>query len=452
MSRRVWQVAAALVGGWCLATAHGGALERAFERAQAFDPTYRAAREELAAAQQSVPMARAALRPNVSVAVSNAQVNGARTADNFLGQPVTTPLDYRSPQQVLSLRWPLLNREASEQVAVAEARAQYASAVFTLRGHDLLDRLAQAWLQRQFADTGVATARTQLLSAQELQRLARRRLQLGEGTRPEAVQADADVALAQVQLADADNQLRIATLALVNLTGTQDNSPFTPSDGVLASNATAPPPLPALDPATLDRWTDLAMAHNPALAARRQALTATGVAVARAQAGHWPRLDLVASAANGRNDSVSTLNQAIRQRSIGLQLNLPLYAGGYVEASVAQALAEQGKAQAELEAEELSVRAEVQRLFLLADSGTARLAALQQGVAAADMALEGARKAFAGGVGVQADVARAQARVAESRRELDKARFEHLLTRVRLQARAGAAPGDIARALDGVLR
>ena len=156
----------------------------------------------------------------------------------------------------------------------------------------------------------------------------------------------------------------------------------------------------------------------------------------------------MASVSNGRNDSISTLNQSVTQRSVGLQLNMPLYSGGFVDASVVQAQAEQEKAQAELEAEQLNVSADLSRLFLAASNGLARIDAQQRALDANRLALKAAQQTVAGGYGIQADVVRAQAKVTDAERDLAKVRYELLLVRMRMYSRAGALPGEIVQILD----
>jgi len=426
----------------CGHAASAGSFQQAFDAAQQYDPTFRAARHELAAAAQNVPMARAALEPNISLSVSDARVTGSRTAPNFLGQPVTTPLDYRSPQSTLSVRAPLYNREATQRWRQSLVQLDYAQMLFVVRTHELLERLGQAYLQRLFAEQGVALARTQLISTGEQRQLALRRYELGDGTRPEVLQADADLALARVQLADAEYQLTTARLALTQITGP---APIT------LQPVTETHVMPPLSPASLDYWMEQVEAANPAVAARRHAVELARLGVARASAGHYPRVDLVGSVSKGRNDSVSTLNQSLSQRSIGVQLNLPLYSGGFVDASVLQALAEQDKAQAELDAELQRATAELNRAFLTVATGRERLAAQYQALQATQLAREGADKGVAGGITIQADVVRADVKLTEATRDLARAHHEQVLARLRLYTRAGKEPQEIVQILDSLL-
>jgi outer membrane protein, protease secretion system len=441
MRRRLAALFAVAVSGAAAAPAGAAGFGLAFEHAERSDPTFRAARQELESAKSGIAVSRAALLPNASLSISDAWVLGDRTAPNFFGQAVTSSLDYRAPQQSVSVRVPLYNREASQRVQQAGATAQQAEAQLAARRYELLERLGQAFLQRLYAEQGLVAASAQQVAAQEQRRLAVRRLELGEGTRQELAQAESELALADVQSTEAQNQVSAAAFVLAQIGGPAAVLPKTPV-------AHAPV---ALQPASLEQWLERAQTDSPAVAARRHAVEVARLGVERARSGHAPRLDLVASIAHSRNETVSTLNQTTRQRSLGVQLNMPLYAGGGVEASISQALADQERAAAQLDAEQQDLQADVQRLFLFARSGGTRVQALEQARAASQLQLRAARMALERGLGTRAEVLRADGRLADSVRELYKAQYDHLLTLLRLHARAGVPVPDIVRLVDGAL-
>lgn len=449
-ARRLARVLAGGCAGLALAAAaQTGDLAQAFMRAQGFDPSFRAAQQEHAAAQQALPLARASLLPSVGLSVSDAWVSGSRTAPNLFGQTVTSPLDYRAPQKALTVRQPLFNQEARVRVQQATTQLAAADAVLAVRTQELLDRLGQAWLQRLLARDTLEISDAQLRALQGQRQQAQRRLDLGDGTRPELALAEAELALAQSLQTEALNQLAVAELALAQIVGPAGAAGTTvPAD---PSPPAGMSPLPPVEASALDAWMEQAERGSPALAARRQAIELARWGIERARAGHYPRLDIVGTLSKGSNESVSTLNQTTLQRSLSVQLNLPLYSGGAVDAGVAQALAEQERAQAELDAERQRVQADLQRYLLAAASGTRRLAAQRQNLDAQRLALEGARKSEAAGVGTRTDILRAELRVAEALRDQARARYEQLLALLRLQARAGVPPAEVARLLDQAL-
>ena len=85
-----------LVVSWCCASfqAHAGEFSTAFEAAIQNDATLQGARAELASVRQNLPIAKAALRPNLSLSFSDSKVEGTRSVDNPAPLPPTaTPLD-----------------------------------------------------------------------------------------------------------------------------------------------------------------------------------------------------------------------------------------------------------------------------------------------------------------------------------------------------------------------
>lgn len=447
MRLSVLACACLLLGG---APAQAGEFKRMFEAALVNDPVFKGAQQDLASSRQALPQARAALLPNISLNASDANVTGARTAPNFLGTQITSDLKYRSPVYSLNLRMPLLNMDLLRRYRQAQSQQDYADTVFAIRTADLLERMGSAYLQRLYSVELARAAQSQANAAQAQADLAANRLRRGEGTRPEMAEAQAAFEMAKIQLRDAQDQLANAQLALEHVTGLPLVAPAGQEAGNPAGAALTASSAPA-QPSTLEAWLEKAMAGNGNIRARRQAVELARLNASRIAAGHLPRLDLVASMSSSRNESLNTLNQSSRLNSIGLQLVVPLYAGGGVDAAVEQALAEQAKAEAELEAEERSVTRDVQRFFLVANQGKARAGAYAGSLRAAELTLEGARRTQAAGLGTAADVVIAEWRVADARREAAKIRLEDLLARLRLQLRAGYEVPDVVEAIDAEL-
>ena len=442
--------AAVLALSCCLlAPALAGDFQRIYDAALDADATLRAARAELASVRQNIPLAQSALLPNVSLSVSDAKVEGSRTANNFFGQPVTSDLNYRSPVYSLNFRLPLFDREANRKLEIARLQVANAEALFAARTADLLDRLGGAYLQRLLTEQAVLAAQSQIDAVRMQLDMARRRMALGEGTRTEVAEAETTLDMAQVVLLEAQDQRQTSTLALQQLTGLQELPRAGPNLAVV------PPALPGASltaPASLTQLLEQANVQNPGILARQFALAAAQAAVARNESGHYPRLDLVASAVSSRNESISTLNQATYQRSLGLQLTVPLYSGGAVSAAVTQALADRDKTEAELTAERQAVARDVTRLFAAATSGAARIAAQQKAIAFAALALEAASKTFAAGLGTQTDTALARRKLVQAQRDAAQSVYEYLLVRIRLLVRVGLAPLLIVADMDRLLQ
>lgn len=435
------------LGAVVLACASIGSVQamsfgQAFEAALSNDAQIAAARHEKTSTQLGVPIARAGLLPSVSLNMSESKVRGAREFPNSLGQEVRQDLDYSAPQRSLSLRMPLFNYEAISRYRQALAQSDYAEALFNVRGNDLLDRLGSAYLQCLLTEENVRLSEAQVKAFEAQRDRAQRQMQGGELTRIEVAQAEASLDVARVQLIEARDQLAMSRRNMLRITGVDAPVLNTVSMDFL--------PTP-IAPASLSDWVDLAERRNPGILARQHTVESSRLGIHRSQAGHLPRLDLVASASMSRNESLSTLSQESRLHSIGLQLSVPLYSGGGVQASVKQAVSDRERAEADLLVERQNVTIEVQRHFLAVSNGAAKVQAYRKALASMELTLEGNEKALKAGYRTFTDILDAQSKVGQAQRDLAQARYEYLLSRMRLQLQAGAPLEETVADIDRLL-
>lgn len=417
-------------------------LGEAFEAARIHDPQYRAAAHELEAARQGVPIARAGLLPQLSLGYSSAGVEGRREFPNALQQEVSTRVDYTSAQSSLSLRMPLFNYEAWSRLDQATAQGRGAEALYRARSLELVERVVLAYLNLLQSRAQQSLAQAEVQAMTEQQRRTAQRLLLGEGTRTDDAMAQAALEISRARLTDATELVDVAAARLRRLTGQRPS--------VLQD--TSADFLPARSGAEDARdWIDRALLQNPALVVREAAVEAARHGIRRSLAGHLPRLDLVGSVARARNDSLSNLDQTSTLRSLGVQLSIPLFSGGGVDASVQQAQADLARAQEELRAERENNELEIVRQLQLTDSAAQRSQALMRAIAAGQIALTGARRSQESGLGTFSDVLEAYSRLQASRRDLAQARYDHLVARARLMLQAGEPARLVIDRIDAAL-
>jgi protease secretion system outer membrane protein len=329
------------LGAIALACVFAGAAQavsfgEVFEAALSHDPQLQGARFERESTQQGVPIARSGLLPSVTLNMSQARVEGVREFPNALDQSVRQDLSYKSPQRSLSMRVPLFNYEAISRYRQSLAQYDYADALFKVRSNDLLDRLGTAYLQRLLAEEGIRLSQAQVNAIEAQRERARRMMQSGEATRIEVAETEAALDVARVQLIEAQDQLTLARRLLLRITGV---------DAAVLNDLPLDFRPEPLEPQDLASWQERAVRSNPNILSRQLAVESARLNIHRNQAGHLPRLDLVASATMNRNESLSTLSQESRLRTLALQLNVPLYSGGGVSASVRQAAADMARAE-----------------------------------------------------------------------------------------------------------
>ena len=404
-------------------------LRQAYEAAYENDATIRAARAGAQASREKLPQARAQQRPNVSLNASRNHNDLTSETQNSQGKPVRSENQYYSGNQSLSVRQPLYRPYVSALVRQAQAQVEEADAALERDEQTLVTRVGEAYFDALLAQDQVLLIEAQKTTYTTQLDAARKGLQAGTGTRTDIDEAQARLDLTLAQELEALQHVEFTRRRLESLMGR-------PVD-VLASldvqrfNPTAP--IPGL----VEDWVERAEQANPELQSLRAQLDAAGMEVEKAQAGHKPTLDAVAQWSRSSSDTVTSINQRYDNKSIGLQLSVPLYAGGYVSSTVRQAVAAQERAREALEAARRDLGVRVHREFRGMTEGVLRVKALEQAVRSAEQAVLSNQKSFQAGSRTTVDVLNAQQQKTTAQRDLAQARYLYLVSRLRLQALAG---------------
>src|SRR5439155_3744887 len=139
--------------------------------------------------------------------------------------------------------------------------------------------------------------------------------------------------------------------------------------------------------------------------------------------------------------SASTIGPSVpfelKTKTIGLQLAVPLYAGGSVSSKVRQALAARDQARDNLELNKRTAAPNARTAFLSVANGVAQVKALEQAVVSAQTALSSAQLGMEVGVRTNLDVLNSQQQLYSARRDLYQARYNYLLNTLRLKGAVG---------------
>lgn len=410
-----------------------------FASARENDAQYRAASFDLESARQGVPIARSALLPAIGLNYSRSDVSGTRQFYNGLNQENQVQLNYVAPTTSLAMRVPVFNKEARARYEQSQVQADAAELVYRARGLELMDRTGTAYLQVLLAYDAKGLAESQLVSVQGQLTRAEQRLKRGEGTRIDQALAQAAADVAKVKVLEAEDQIQMARRGLKRLTA-RDTPPL---------NQTTADFLPTeITPNGIGEWIALAEQNSPTIRAKQQALMAARLGVERQSAGHYPRVDLVASIARSENESLNNLGQTSVLKSLGVQVSVPIFNGGGVNAGVKQALADASRIEEEIRVERESVQMEIQRNYQPVANGGNKIDAYRRAVDSSEVAYRGSVRSQEAGLGTTADVLDAQARLYSAKRDLAQARYDYLLARVRLMINAGLPLEEVASDLD----
>lgn len=397
----------------------------AYALALRHDPTFQAAIAERDAGLESQAIGRAGLLPRLSWSYSNQRNDSQVTAG---GKRVDR--DYRSYASVLSLQQPLFDYSAWADYRQGVARTLLADERFRGRSQELAVRLFEAYSQALLSDERIVLARAQRRALVERLHLNQRLVRAGEGTRTDELETEARLALAEAELIQAQDDLDIALRALEAIVG----EPLAHSDlQPLLDDFPIQPP----QPARFEAWRDLAVGGNAELAAQRRAVEVAAQGIEKQRAGHLPTLSLVASSRLTSSDSESAYNQQYDTDSIGIQLSVPLFAGGGVSAATRQASAAHVQAGFELDAQTAELLTRLRQQFNLCNSAAARVRAYRLAVSAAETLVQATRKSVAGGERVNLDVLDAEQQLHGARRDLAEARHGYLRAWLQLRYLSG---------------
>ena len=404
-------------------------LRQAYEAAYENDATIRAARAGAQASRERLPQARAQQLPNVSLNASRNYNDLSSKTQNFQGPPVRAENQYYSGSQTLSVRQPLYRPYLSALVRQAEAQVEDANAALERDEQTLVTRVGEAYFDALLAQDQVLLIEAQKTTYTTQLDAARKGLEAGTGTRTDIDEAQARLDLTLAQELEALQNVEYTRRRLESLMG----QPVDVLAGLDVERFNPTVPVPGL----VDAWVERAEQASPELQSLRAQLDAARMEVDKAQAGHKPTLDAVAQWSRSNSDSVTNVNSRYDNKSIGLQLSVPLYAGGYVSSSVRQAVAAQERAREALEAARRDLGVRVHREFRGMTEGVLRVKALEQAVRSAEQAVLSNQKSFQAGSRTTVDVLNAQQQKTTAQRDLAQARYLYLVSRLRLQALVG---------------
>ncbi len=404
----------------------------AYRAALQNDPTYQAAIAENEAGQQNRAMGRAGLLPQISANASRARVRGEReynTQTLSEVRNVIEPLSYFSTSRTVQVRQSVLNMAAIANFRQGRARAEYSTEVFRGKQNDLALRLSSAYFQALLSQHAIDLAQAKVQSIEQQLKTAEVQFKAGDGTVTDVDEARARRDLAQAQLIEARNQLTVAMRSLQELVGDK------PVSLAQLKADFAKQLKPELE--TLDTWLDRALETSADIAAQRRALEVAEREVDKNRAGHLPTVDVYASSGRSQSDSFSSINQEYRTRQLGVQVNIPIFSGGYTNAATTQAIANRERARNELEATVNKTHIEVTKQYSGTVSGLAKVQALELAVKSSEQALESTKMGFKAGMRSNVDILNAEEQLYTSRRDLAEAKYVYLLSRLRLKAAAG---------------
>ena len=423
-------------------SAQAQSLAELYTAAQAYDATYQSAKSQYGASLAKADQAKALLLPTAGLVVGTSQTNQDTKAPAIVANNYT----YQTDTGTVSVSQPLYRpanwatyEQGKKQVDIAQAQLLTAD-------QDLLIRVSQAYFDVLAATDTVAFVKSQKSAVGEQLSSAKRNFEVGTSTITDSREAQARYDLVIAQQLAAENDLLVKTLALNQLVGQPNAAP---------KPLKAPVVLSPVEPADVNAWVQQSEANNPGVKLQQVALEVAELETQKAKAGHKPTLDL-----NGNYTAVSNRNGSaggpgIESRAnvgtIGLSLNLPLFAGFATQNRIKETLSLEDKARSDLEATKRTVAQGTRTAYYGVQSGQAQVLALQAAEASSQSALEANQLGYQVGVRINIDVLNSQSQLFDTKAKLAKARYDVLVGGLRLRQAAGTLKAEDLQAINSQL-
>jgi len=374
-------------------------LFEAMRDAYYYNPSVEAARSNLRALGENVPIAKAGFFPTLSVQIQqsiNQRLTERDTPPTSGSRPLTGNLIGN-----LNL---YDGGETANLVSQAEANVEAAYADLGATEQQTLLSAVEAFFDVLRDNEIRSLTRKNLSNLQEELVASKVRFEVGEVTLTDVAQTESRVAAANSNLIQAEGNLRTSAAVYRGIVGR------------LPTGLEPPESLPEL-PESLGAAETDAIATQPSIRAARANERAAVYAIRAATAGKLPTLDLQSSLTGTLSDSIigdsflSNDDLDTRSASVGLTLtlNAPVYQGGRVDAQVRQARHRASQARAQYHDAVRTVQQNVNVSWQTLVTARGSIEAGLERVRAAQIAYEGVSEELRVGSRATIDVLNAEA-------------------------------------------
>ncbi|MDJ0919317.1 MAG: TolC family outer membrane protein [Woeseiaceae bacterium] len=411
-----------------------------YQQALQSDPLIHEAEARRLAALEAAPQARGALFPQINASGdwTTSESSGTSVDADASGAfgTFSSESDSEVTQWQVSLRQTLFRwdqivglRRADKIVAKAEADREAAQ-------QDLIVRVTQRYFDVLAAEDRLRAINADKLAIARQLEQAKQRFDVGLIAITDVQESQAAFDQAVADEIGAKRSLATAREFLREITGSYVSELSAPKADL---------PLNTPVPASEKEWVDLAMSQNLALVAARLDEELARDQISLQRNGHYPTVDLVVSTGSRETDSDRSINSGPFLQadsdgdsdSIGIQVTVPLFAGGQTRSRVRQAIFEHRAEREQLQRVTRETERQARDAYLGVLSEISRVNALEQAVASSRTALEATEAGFEVGTRTIVDVLNSQFALFQAITNYYQARYDYILNAMRLRQAAG---------------
>ncbi|ABD88118.1 TolC family outer membrane protein [Rhodopseudomonas palustris] len=388
-------------------------IEAALVRAYQSNPQLNAQRASVRSTDENVPQALSGYRPRVSVTASG----GYQYTDVIATQGGQTNRIHgdTAPRAVgVTATQTLFNgNQTANRTRAAESQVSSAREGLRVLEQSVMLSAATIYMDYLRDSAIVEVQRSNVRVLEQTLKQTRDRFNVGEVTRTDVAQSEAQLAAGRTQQLTAESNLTTTRSNFRRIIGNEPQAlaPGSPVDRFL--------------PATLPTAIELGLTENPNVTASMFGIDVSFLNVKVNEGALFPTLTLQGNAQQGYEQTISTPRQFVA--SAVAQLTVPIYQGGAEYALIRQSKESLAQQRLNLEQVRDQTRASVVQAWGQLLAGRAQVSSAQAQVAASEIALNGVREEARAGQRTTLDVLNAQQALVNARVALVTAQHDRVV-------------------------
>lgn len=429
-------------------SAHSADLDEVYQQALCSDPTFQQAVAQRLATKENVPISAASILPNLALTF-----NPSITRTGFAGSlyqsttgssaNTTQPRNntQRAYDLALTLQQTVFDFGKFSALSNSYALSKGADATLNAALQNLMLRVAAAYFSILLDEDNVAFTEASKKAYYEQLEQSREQYKVGLKT------------VTDVYTAQAAYEASVALYIGAKTTLSNDRENLRVITGVYYDHL-APLsekfPLVKPNPSEVDLWVKSALAQNWTIKSSQYSVEAARDTVHQAFAGHLPTLNVVGVMDRQYTNNINNYNTfnvrngpgTQSDRSVQLNLTVPLFSGGGVTAQTNQATYNYEIAQQGLEQTIRSTINVTRQSYLNVVAGISQISADQLAIKSAISSLEGIRASYRVGTETLVDVLNQQQKVLQNQTKYATDRYAYVNNILTLKQAAGTLSFD----------
>jgi outer membrane protein len=393
-------------------------IEAALVRAYQTNPQLNSQRAQVRVTDENVPQALSGYRPKVSITASAGvqYTDVVTTAGGTPTQIVRTPVHgTNAPRSAgLTVSQTMFNGyQTANRTRAAESQVSAAREALRVLEQGVLLQAATVYMDYLRDAANVEVQRSNVRVLEQTLKQTQDRFNVGEVTRTDVAQSEAQLAAGKTQLLTAESNLTTTRANFRRIIGSEPVAlaPGSPVDRYL--------------PGTLTAAIELSLIENPNVTSAMYGIDVSYLQVKVAEGALFPTVTVQASATQNYEQTM-TIQRSFTGAAIA-QVSMPLYQGGAEYSLIRQSKESLTQQRLVLEQTRDQTRANVVQAWGQLEAGKAQVQSAQSQVTASEIALNGVREEAKAGQRTTLDVLNAQQALVNARVALITAQHDRVV-------------------------